>query len=77
MHRVARDCTFPISKPFSLPRLARRCRVLRPRWCQSGVNWCLKRVGVDGKGYYRSPKTAINSCENTPLSTAKAVPAAC
>jgi hypothetical protein len=36
---VAQACKSRISKPFSFPRLAACCTVLRSRWCQSGVNW--------------------------------------
>jgi hypothetical protein len=39
MHRVARDCEFPLSKPFSLLSFASRCTVLRSRWCQGGVRY--------------------------------------
>ncbi len=34
---VADCCKSRILKPFSLLGLARRCRVLRSQWCQSGV----------------------------------------
>jgi hypothetical protein len=37
--KVAEDCETRIAKPFSLLRVALCCRVLRPQWCQSGVNW--------------------------------------
>jgi hypothetical protein len=36
---VAAGCKTRIPEPFSLLRFARRCRVLRSQWCQSGVNW--------------------------------------
>jgi hypothetical protein len=35
----AEGCESRIPKPFSILRLALRCRALRSRWCQSGVNW--------------------------------------
>ena len=41
---VAGVCKTRILKPYFLLRLAHRCRVLRSRWCQSGVN----RSGVFG-----------------------------
>src|SRR5215204_50837 len=34
---LADCCKTRISKPVSLPSLARSCIVLRSRWCQSGV----------------------------------------
>ncbi len=37
----AHSCESRISKPITLPPLARRCTVLRSRWCQSGVNFTL------------------------------------
>ena len=37
LHEVAEVCINPLCKPFSLLRLAPCCRVLRSRWCQSGV----------------------------------------
>jgi hypothetical protein len=35
---VAGGCETRITKPLSLLRVALSCRVLRSRWCQSGVN---------------------------------------
>ncbi len=46
---VAGVCRTRIHKPFSLLQLAPRCRVLRPRWCQSGVNMSL--VSTSSKGF--------------------------
>ena len=40
LHRSAENCEPRISKPFFLPQPAQYCRVLRSRWCQSGVTRC-------------------------------------
>jgi hypothetical protein len=37
LQQIAEVCEFSIAKPFSLLPLAACCRVLRSRWCQSGV----------------------------------------
>jgi hypothetical protein len=45
LQRLARVCESRISNRFALLRLARRCTVLRSRWCQSGVRspWITRR----------------------------------
>jgi NAD(P)-dependent dehydrogenase (short-subunit alcohol dehydrogenase family) len=40
LQEFAKGCKSCLSKPVCLLRFAPGCGVLRPRWCQSGVNYC-------------------------------------
>jgi hypothetical protein len=51
---VAGGCETSIPKRLSLLRFAPCCRVLRPRWCQSGVNRC-QRCWLQVCGLYKVP----------------------
>jgi hypothetical protein len=75
---VAGGCNAPIPKPFSLLHLAPCYRVLRPRWCQSGVNWwqlpCLQdlqrwrsRFGGRGGPIVRAPHPWAVANTRSPL----------
>ena len=44
LQEFARACKCRINRRLSLLRVATRCTVLRPRWCQSGINITLSNA---------------------------------
>jgi hypothetical protein len=62
---LAQGCKCRISKPVSLLCLGLCCTVLRPRWCQSGVNITLVSAGTPSStpSSFRSQRAGLTSCD--------------